>query len=99
MRTFLELSNIKYKKKVINLKKKKKKSQQTKIMKIHKNRRNGASGESKERGGGEREERSGVFHFVHCRGTQFRSLLWVLFFRWPTASRRGVYAPRQTVAR
>lgn len=78
---------------------KKKKSQQTKIMKIHKNRRNRASGESKERGGGEREERSGVFHFVHCRGTQFRSLLWVLFFRWPTASRRGVYAPRQTVAR
>lgn len=27
-----------------------------------------------------------VFHFVHWRGTQFRSLLWLLFFHWPTAS-------------
>lgn len=39
---------------------------------------------------------SGVFHFVHCQGTQFRSLLWLLFFRWPTAS-PAVYT-RQTVA-
>lgn len=44
------------------------------------------------RGGGRRV----VFHFVHCRGTQFRSLLWLLFFRSPTALARGVYVPRRT---
>lgn len=51
-----------------------------------------------------REERSAVFHFVHCRGTQFRSLLWVLFLsvadsfaprciRAATDSRSDVRAP------
>lgn len=37
-------------------------------MKIHKNRRNRASGESKERGGGEREERKRRFSFRPLSG-------------------------------
>lgn len=36
------------------------------------------------------------FSFCPLFATQFRSLLWLLFFRFSTASPRGVYVPRQT---